>query len=147
MAAARPTHAGDARARGAAPASASVDVPPPGLAGSIRGFLANWVNAARTRGELLQVELEEEKLRVAGIAVFALAAAFFIALSVLVLTFFLILLFWDGNRVLATGLIGAAYLVIGVVLALIARTRSGVKSKLFSASLAELKKDGEALKQ
>ena len=147
MAAARPTHTDGARARGAAPPSASVGDPPSGLAGSLRGLLANLVNATRTRGELLQVELEEEKLRVAGIAVFALAAAFFMALSVLVLTFFLILLFWDGNRVLVSGLIGAAYLVIGVVLALIARSRAGMKSKLFSASLAELKKDGEALKQ
>ena len=117
-----------------------------GLAHGLRGLLANWVTAARTRGELLQVELEEEKLRVAGIAVFAVAAAFFLALSVLVLTIFLIVLFWDNNRLLATGLIGGSYLLIGIVLALIARSRAAVKSKLFAASLAELRKDSEALR-
>ena len=118
-----------------------------GLARGLRGLLANLLAAARMRGELLQVELEEEKLRVTAITLFAVAAAFFLALTVLVLTFFLILLFWDGNRLLATGLIGGAYLVIGVMLALIARSRASVKSKLFSASLGELRKDVDALRQ
>ena len=44
---------------------------------------------ARARGELLQVELEEEKLRVAGIVVYAVAAAVFLALAVVALFTFM----------------------------------------------------------
>lgn len=118
-----------------------------GLLRSLRTLLANLIGVARARGELLQVELEEEKLRVAGIVLFAVAAAVFLALAVITLTFFLMLLFWDSNRVLAAGLITLAYALIGVVCALVAHGRSRVKSRLFSASLAELGKDQARLSQ
>ncbi len=116
-----------------------------GFLRSLRTLLASLLLAARTRGELLQVELEEEKQRVAGIAAFAVAAAVFLALSVVVLTFFLMLLFWDTHRVMAAGLIAAAYALIGIGCALVARNRASVKSKLFAASLAELGKDSARL--
>ena len=118
-----------------------------GLLRSLRNLLANLLAVARTRGELLQVELEEEKQRVAGIAIFAVAAAVFLSLAVVVLTFFVMLLFWDTNRVMAAGLITLAYAVIGFVCAMVAHSRSRVKSRLFSASLAELGKDGARLSQ
>src|SRR5688572_2800455 len=116
-----------------------------GLLHSLRTLLATLLATIRTRGELLQVELEEERLRVSGIVVFALVAAFFLALGVLLLSFFLILLFWDTHRLLVCGLLALAYLVIGASFALVARQRSRAKSKLFAASLAELVKDGEQL--
>ena len=116
-----------------------------GLLQSLRTLLATLLVTARTRGELLQVEVEEERLRIAGIAVFALAAAFFFALAIVVLTFFLLLLFWDSNRLLAAGLISLAYFMIGLICASVARQRARVKSKLFAASLAELGKDNQRL--
>ncbi len=131
-----------------APQSRAQDEPPRahgGLFDSLRTLLATLLATVHTRGELLQVELEEERLRVAGIAIVAVAAAFFLALAVLLFSFFLILLFWDTHRVLVSGLLGLGYLVIGIACALIARRRSRVKSRLFAASLAELAKDGERL--
>ena len=116
-----------------------------GLLRSLRILLANLLAVARTRGELLQVELEEEKLRTAGIVIYAVAAAVFLALAVVALTFFVMVLFWDTHRVMAAGVIVLAYAVIGIVCACIAHSRSRVKSKLFSASLAELGKDGARL--
>ena len=116
-----------------------------GLLRSLRILLANLLAVARLRGELLQVELEEEKLRLAGIVIYAVAAAVFLALAVVALTFFVMVLFWDTHRVMAAGVIVLAYAVIGIVCACIAYSRSRVKSKLFSASLAELGKDGARL--
>ena len=116
-----------------------------GLLHSLRALLATLLITARTRGELLQVEIEEERLRVIGIAVLVVAAGFFLALALLVLTFFVILLFWDSNRLLATGLVALIYLLIGIGFAFAARQRARVKSKLFAASLAELAKDSERL--
>lgn len=118
-----------------------------GLLRSLRTLLANLLAVARTRGELLQVELEEEKLRFAGIVIYAVAAAVFLALAAVALTFFVMLLFWDTHRVMAAGVIVLAYAVTGIVCAVIAHSRSRVKSRLFSASLAELGKDGARLSQ
>ena len=100
-----------------------------------------------SRLELLQVELEEEKLRLAGIGVLAVAAVFFLALAILVLTFFVILLFWDTHRVMATGLISLVYLIAGLCCALAARSRAKSKSTLFAASLAQLDADRKRLSQ
>jgi len=118
-----------------------------GLLRSLRGLLATLVGTARTRLELLQVELEEETLRLAGIGVLAVAAAFFLALALLVFTFFLILLFWDTHRMLATGLVALAYLIAGLGLAAAARQRARTKSRLFAASLAQLDADRDRLTQ
>jgi uncharacterized membrane protein YqjE len=128
------------------PAQDAPRAEPHGLLHSLRTLLATLAATARTRGELLQVEVEEERLRIAGIAVFTVAAAFFLGLAVLLLTFFLLLLFWDTHRLLAAGLMALACLIIGLICAGIARQRAQVKSKLFAASLAELAKDGERLK-
>jgi uncharacterized membrane protein YqjE len=126
------------------------DAPEPahgGLLHSLRTLLATLLATVRTRGELLQVELEEERLRIAGITVFAVAAASFLALAVLLLSFFLILLFWDSHRVVVAGLLALLYLLIGIICALVARQRLRAKSKLFAASLAELAKDSERLNE
>ena len=79
------------------------------------------------------------------VLVLACAAGVFLALGVVALTFFIILLAWDTHRVLAAGLLTAAYLGIGALLAFNARAAAREKSKLFSASLAELRKDRDAL--
>ncbi len=117
-----------------------------GLLQSLRELLATLLATLHTRGELLQTELAEERLRVTGIALFAVAAVFFLFLGVLLLSFFLVLLLWDSNRLLTAGLLTLVYLLIGVVCALMARQRSSVKSPLFAASLAELAKDGRRLR-
>lgn len=118
-----------------------------GLFRSLRGLLATLVGAARSRLELLQLELEEEKLRLAGIGIYAAAAVFFIALAVLVFTFLVILQFWDTHRMLVTGLLALAYLVIGVACAAVAHRRATAKSKLFASSLAQLDADKAHLTQ
>ncbi len=135
-----------ADAHGAGDTQGANETPRGGLLQSLRSLLATLLATLRTRGELLQTELEEERLRLAGVAVFALAAAFFLLLGALLTSFFLILLFWDSQRLLVAALLALAYLAIGVVCALVARQRARAKSTLFAASLAELAKDVEQLK-
>jgi uncharacterized membrane protein YqjE len=118
-----------------------------GLFRSLRDLLATLVGTARTRLELLQVELEEEKLRLTGIVALAVAAVFFLVLAILVFTFFVIVLFWDTHRVLVTGLIALTYLIAGLCCAAAARQRASTKSKLFAASIAQLDADRERLTQ
>jgi uncharacterized membrane protein YqjE len=116
-----------------------------GLLYSLRALLSNLLATLRTRGELLQLEFEEERLRVAGIVLVAGAAALFLALGVVMLSVFVMLLFWDTHRLQVAGAVTLGYFLIGVICALIARRRLRGKSRLFASSLAELARDSERL--
>ena len=118
---------------------------PRGLLGSVKNFAATLVAVARTRLELLANEIQEEGLRLRQLWLLSTIAVFFLVFGVLLLTLLVIVIFWDSNRLLAIGGFAALYLVIGIVLAIVARNRAAVRSRLFAASLGELKKDHERL--
>jgi len=115
------------------------------LLASLRNLVATAVGILQTRLELLATEIEEECLRLLQITFWAVIAAFLLALGVLMLTLFVVIVFWDTHRVLVTGLLAALYLALGVAIGLAALGKARAKSKLFSASLAELAKDREQL--
>jgi len=119
--------------------------PSHGLLASLRNLAATAVGILQTRLELLATEVEEERLRLLQIALWAVIAVFLLALGILTLTLFVVILFWDTHRVLVTGLLAVLYLVLGAAIGLAARSKARAKSKLFSASLAELAKDREQL--
>lgn len=117
----------------------------PGLLASLRNLAATAVGILQTRLELLATEVEEERLRVLQIVFWAVIAVFFLVLGVLMVTLFFVVLFWDTHRVLVTGMSAALYLMLAVAIGLAVRSKARAKSKLFSASLAELAKDRERL--
>jgi uncharacterized membrane protein YqjE len=137
----------DPSPEGAAEGTEKSNASQAGLFSSLRGLLATLVATVRARLELLQVELEEEKLRLVDIGVLAVAALFFLMLAILVFTFFVILLFWDTHRLLVAGLVALAYLIVGLCCAAAARQRLRAKSTMFAASLAQLDADRERLTQ
>jgi uncharacterized membrane protein YqjE len=77
--------------------------------------------------------------------VFALIALFCFGMSILLLTGFIVVLFWDDHRVAALGGLGAMFLALGMLMAILLRNKVHAKPRLFSASLAELVKDREHL--
>ena len=116
-----------------------------GLFASTRNLIGTGVTLLHNRLELLGVELAEEKLRLVSLLAYGGAAFLCIAAGLIFLSIFLTVLFWDTHRLLALGVFSALFLGAGIASSLLAMslTRSG--SKLFSASLAELRKDREAL--
>jgi uncharacterized membrane protein YqjE len=116
-----------------------------GLLQSLRTFAATLVALLQTRLELLAVEVEEERTRVRRLLLLAAVALFFLALALLMLTLFVVVLFWDTYRLPVIGALTALYLMIGLVTAFAVRRQAATRSRLFSASLAELAKDREQL--
>ena len=116
-----------------------------GLFSSLRGLSATAIALLRNRVELLAAELEEEKLRLLGILMYGAAAFFLLGAGVVLLAIFLTILFWDSHRLLVMGGLTAVFLLcgLGAVLLVLRQARGG--SKLFSASLAELAQDQQAL--
>ena len=118
---------------------------PQGLLGSARLVLGALVDIGQTRLQLASTELEEERLRIAELLVFAAAALFFLGLGIVLATLLLVLVFWDGPRVLALSAVTAVFLALGIGLALTWRRKSRAKPPLLGATLAELQRDRDAL--
>jgi uncharacterized membrane protein YqjE len=116
-----------------------------GLLGSIKKLVATLVAVADTRLRLLANELHAETYRVGQLLLLGAASVFLLAFGCVLLTFFVIVMFWDCNRLLAIGGFAALYIVVGVVLAAIVRGRATSRTRLFEASLAELGKDRDRL--
>lgn len=116
-----------------------------GLAASLRTLAATFAALLRTRLELLSVEVQEEKQRLAGLLFYGLAAVSLLITGCTFLAVFITVLLWDTNRLLALGVCAAVFLVLGFValVAVLRYQRAG--SKLFAASLAELSRDRDLL--
>lgn len=116
-----------------------------GLMGSIKQLLSTVTSIASTRLELLANELQEERLRLTQMLLFTLFALFCFGVGILLLTAFIVVLFWDDHRLAALGTLSAIFLALGTLMAIQLRSKAQAKSRLFSASLAELTKDREQL--
>jgi uncharacterized membrane protein YqjE len=72
-----------------------------------------------------------------------LVAAFFLALGAITATIFVIVLFWDSQRLVVIGFLTLLYLGIGGGLAAFVKREAEQSKRPFSASLEELKRDRE----
>jgi len=116
-----------------------------GLFVSAKGLLGTGVTLLRNRLELLGVELAEERTRLFSLLAYGGAAFLCLAAGLIFLAIFLTVLMWDSNRLLALGVFAALFLGTGIVSLMLAMGLARSGSKLFSASLAELRKDSQAL--
>jgi uncharacterized membrane protein YqjE len=115
--------------------------PGAGLAASVKRLLSTVTSIVSTRLELLANELHEERLRLTQMLLFALFALFCFGLGILLLTVFIVVLFWDDHRLVVTGALSGVFFALGLSMVLLLRSRAQAKPKLFSASLAELARD------
>jgi len=118
-----------------------------GLAGSIKRLLSTLTQIASVRLELLANELQEERLHLEQRLVCFFAALVCFAMTALLLTVFIVVLFWDSHRLLAIGGLSAVFFVTGVMLVMRLQQMTQKKSRLFADSLAEFAKDREQLNE
>ncbi|MFN3884154.1 MAG: phage holin family protein [Rhodocyclaceae bacterium] len=119
----------------------------PGLLASLRGLATTSVALIRTRLELLRVEAQEEVGRVTGLLLWTAVAVLCGVLGLAFLGVFLTVLLWDGHRLLALGIFTALFLVAAAIATMVAVRLLRQGSQLFSASLAELRRDEAALRK
>ena len=112
---------------------------------SAKGLLGTGVTLLHNRLELLGIELAEERARLFSMLAYGGAAFLCLAAGLVFFAVFLTVLMWDSNRLLALAVFSALFLGAGVVSLLVTLSLARSGSKLFSASLAELRKDTQAL--
>jgi uncharacterized membrane protein YqjE len=118
----------------------------PGYVHSFKAAIATLSAALRTRAEIFVTELEEERERLKQTLVLTLLVVFGLSLGFILLTIFLVALFWDQGWIGAIGGLSLVYLGIGAIAALKLRNAILKRPGLFPTSLAELGKDRDRLK-
>ena len=112
-----------------------------GLLDSLRNLARTFLAIVQTRIEIFASEIDEERARLARIALLAVIAAFCLGLAVVLLVFFLVVLFWDTDRLLAIGALCGVFAAAGIAACLMLRSAITQRPKFLSATLAELRKD------
>ena len=117
---------------------------PPGLLASARRLSGDLVELGLLRLELFSTELQQEKLRVFEALAWLAAAVLAAGIGLLLLSVFVVLLFEERHRVAALGGIVLLH-ALGAVLALRSARARLREAQPFEASLAELRRDRDAL--
>ena len=99
----------------------------------------------QTRLELLSNEIEEERLRVRQMLFYGSIALFFFGLSIMLVTVFIVVMFWDSYRLSVLGGLASLFFLAGLLVWKTLRSASQERSKLFSSSLAQLDEDRSRL--
>lgn len=116
-----------------------------GLFVSLRGLLSTALEIVQVRLDLLGTEVELEKRRLFDGVLWGAIGLLFLGVGIVLFCGFVILLFWDGYRLAAVGVMALLCLAGGVALMGDARRRLRNPSAIFKASMAELKRDQTGL--
>jgi uncharacterized membrane protein YqjE len=112
-----------------------------GLMASVKRLAGTLLAIIETRLELLSNELEEERLRVRQMVIYGSVALFLFAMTTLLMTVFIVVLFWDSYRLQVLAGLTLLFLFAGLWVLNALRRMARERSKLFSTSLAELSDD------
>lgn len=116
-----------------------------GLFASLRQLLATALEIAQVRLDLLGTEVELEKRRLFDALLWGVIALVVLSLGLVLLCGFVILLFWEGYRVPAVGVLALLFLAGGGLLVRQVRQRLRNRKGIFDVSVAELERDRAGL--
>ena len=116
-----------------------------GLLGSASHLLAVLVSAAETRVGILATELQEELVRLRRLLLVGAAALFCLGLGIVLLSVFLVVLYWDSDRLAVLGLLSGLFLGLGVVNAIVLAVIARNLERPLRDTVEVLAKDRESL--
>ncbi|MEO8599574.1 MAG: phage holin family protein [bacterium] len=116
------------------------------IVASISRLAGTLIDLLQTRLELATVELEEGTLRLFAYLLLALVALLCLAMTLLLATVLVIVIFWDTHRIPVLVSLMAAFSVIGILIGLGIRSNYRRKPKILAYTLLELRKDIVRLK-
>jgi len=117
------------------------------VSGPLRRLGTSLLTLGRIRLELLAIEAQEEKERIAGLALWAVLAALLAGFGLLMLLLFVVVALWDSYRLLAIA--GAAVVLLAAAAGAVAKLKAllAQPTTLFQSSISELREDADALRR
>lgn len=113
----------------------------------LRRLGVSLLTIGRIRLELLAIEAQEEKERIAGLVLWAVFAALLAGFGLMMAVLLVVVALWDGYRVLAMA--GATAVLIAGAAFAVTRLKAllAQPSTLFHSSISELREDADALRR
>jgi uncharacterized membrane protein YqjE len=108
-------------------------------------LLAVLVSAAETRVGILATELQEELIRLRRLLLVGAAALFCLGLGIVLLSVFLVVLYWDSDRLAVLGLLSGLFLGLGVVNAIVLAVIARSQQRPLRETAEVLARDRESL--
>jgi uncharacterized membrane protein YqjE len=115
------------------------------LLSSIKGLASTGASIAQTRLELLSLDVQIARSKFISLLVMIISALFFLFFGLVMLALLIAIYSWETDRMMALGLLTAAFLLVGLILAFLITQSLRKMPRLFEASITELAKDREAL--
>lgn len=117
------------------------------MSGPVRRLGASLLALGRIRLELLAIEVQEEKDRIASLLLWAVLTALVAGFGAVFLALFVTVALWDTHRLAALGVAAALFVGVAVFGAMRLQRLTATRSTLFQSSIAELRRDSAALGQ
>lgn len=102
---------------------------------------ASLLAMLQTRLELAAVELEEESQRLLGYVLLSLLALFLCGIAIVLFALLVVVLFWDSYRIQAVLGMALLFAGAGALIGIRVRASFAAKPRLLGATLGELNKD------
>jgi uncharacterized membrane protein YqjE len=85
----------------------------PGLLASLQRLTATLLDILQTRVEIVATEFEEERARLQELLVFGILTLFFVGVGLTLFTLFVVMLYWETQRLAVLGGLALFYLGLG----------------------------------
>jgi uncharacterized membrane protein YqjE len=118
-----------------------------GIVRSGKRMLAILVGMARTRLNLLAIEIMQEKSRIWLLLLLTALVLLFAFMALLTFSLLVVVVFWDEHRLVAIGCLLAFYVAATLGTLFLLRQKAKAGSSLFAGTLSELSKDSAALEE
>ena len=119
----------------------NLERPTLGVMDSFRTLLATTTRTVRTRLEIISTELEEQREWLQNLMLLAVAGVFCVCMGLVLVTLFVVAMFWESHPLAVLGGFSALYLGFGIWAVLALRHKLHERPKFFSTTTEELRKD------
>jgi uncharacterized membrane protein YqjE len=116
------------------------------VSGPLRRLGASFLALGRIRLELLAIEVQEEKDRIASLLLWSVLTALMAGFGAVFVALFVTVALWDTHRLAALGVAAAVFVGLAVLGAMRVKRLAGSGTTLFQTSIAELRADSAALR-
>lgn len=116
------------------------------FSGTVRRLGASLLALGRIRLELLAIEVQEEKDRVASLLLWAVLTALMAGFGAVFAAAFVTVALWDSHRLLALAIAALLFIGLAGLGAWRVQRLVGRPTTLFTSSIAELRQDSASLR-